>query len=120
MENACTIQQIVAEEYRILRTINNELGTYTPAAWIQVFKQRLSQRPLLSLVPPDVLAQGAQSVADVYVRDQLQATDGAASFLARASPHLSNSVHVAPVCSFAEFCSLGLFFAFLIFHLIHV
>ena len=54
-----TNQQIVTEEYRTLWSVNNELGTYTPAAWIHVFKWRLSlwcqqqsqqsQRPLLSL-----------------------------------------------------------------------
>ena len=47
------IQKVVTEEYRILGSVNYELATHTPAAWIQVFKQRLS--PLLSLVPPDVL-----------------------------------------------------------------
>ena len=75
-----TVQQIVTEDNRILGSINFELATYTPAAWTQVFKLRLSlwyqqqsqqsQRPLLSLVPPDVPARDAQDVADVYVRDQ--------------------------------------------------
>ena len=67
----------LSEEYRILGSVNYELGTHTPAAWIQVFKQRLSMchlsshlRPFLSLVPPDVLARGAQDIADVYVREQ--------------------------------------------------
>ena len=74
------MQQIVIEEYRILEILNYEVATRTPAAWIQAFKQRfsllcqqpfqLSQRPLLSLVPPDVLARGAQGVAGVYVREQ--------------------------------------------------
>ena len=37
-----TIQQIVTEEYRILEVLNFELATHTPAAWIEVFEQRLS------------------------------------------------------------------------------
>ena len=61
-------------------SVNDELCTPTQAAWIQVFKQclslwcqqqlQLSQRPLLSLVPPDVLARVSQDVADVHVFEQ--------------------------------------------------
>ena len=72
--------QIVAEEHRILEVLNYELATHTPAAWIEVFEQRLSlwrqqqlqqsRRPLLSLVPPSLLAHGAHVIAEVCVRDQ--------------------------------------------------
>ena len=78
--NAPSLQQVVTEEYRILEVLGCELATHTPAAWIDVFKQRLSlwcqqqlqqsQRPLLSLVSPDVFAHAAQGIAEVYVRDQ--------------------------------------------------
>ena len=37
-----TIQQMVTEEFRILEVFNYELATHTPAAWIEVFEQRLS------------------------------------------------------------------------------
>ena len=57
---------------RILEVLNYELATHTPAAWIEVFEQCLSlwcqqqfqqsQRPLLSLVPPSLLAHGAQVI----------------------------------------------------------
>ena len=39
---AWTTQDVVTEEYRIMVSVNHELGAHTPAAWIQVFKQRLS------------------------------------------------------------------------------
>ena len=62
------------------KSSTNELATHTPAAWIEVFQQRLSlwcqqqlqqsQRPLLSLVPSSLLAHGAQGVAEACVRDQ--------------------------------------------------
>ena len=39
---AWIIQQIVTEGYRILGSVSHKLGKHTPAAWIQVFKQRLS------------------------------------------------------------------------------
>ena len=42
LHTAWTNQRIVTEEYRIQQTVNCELGTYTPEAWIEVFKQRLS------------------------------------------------------------------------------
>ena len=64
LHTAWTIQQIVNEEYRILEGLNYELATHTPAALIEVFKQRLSlwwqqqlqqsQRPLLSPAPPQL------------------------------------------------------------------
>ena len=37
------ILQIVTAEYRILEVLNHELATHTPAAWIEVFKQRQSE-----------------------------------------------------------------------------
>ena len=37
-----TNQQIVTEEYRILEVLKYELATPTPAAWIEVFEQRVS------------------------------------------------------------------------------
>ena len=68
---------MITEECRILESVNYERWTHTPAAWIHVFQQRLylwcqqqpqlSQRPLFSLVPLDMLARGAQDIADVYV-----------------------------------------------------
>ena len=65
--------------------LSYELATHAPAAWIEVFEQRLSlwcqqqlqqlQRPPLSLVPPGVHAHGAQGIAEAYVRDQLFSVD---------------------------------------------
>ena len=71
LHTAWTIQQIVTEEYRILEVLNFELATHTPAAWIEVFGNFSSRNaPLFSLVPPDVLAHGAEDIAEVYVRRQ--------------------------------------------------
>ena len=85
LHSAWTIREVVTEAHRILVSVYHALGTHTPAVWIQVFKQRLSlwcqqqpqvsQRPLLGLVPPDVLARGAQDIADVYVFEQPFAMD---------------------------------------------
>ena len=80
LHTARTMQEVATEECRILGSVNHELGTHTPAVWIRVCKQRLSlwcqqqspqsPRSLLSRVPPDVLASGAQGIAEAYVRDQ--------------------------------------------------
>ena len=87
---------------------NYELGTHSPAPWIQVFKQRLSlwcqlaQSPLLSLVPPDVLDNGAQDIADVYVSEQPFTTDSRPSLVGASACFLSCAfwicLHVAGVC----------------------
>ena len=114
-----------------------------PTVWIEVFKllrcHQQSQRPLLSVVSPDVLAHGAQGVAEDNVRDQAlhrgrqaqsRASFGVVSLLCVlevsptgwsslevthrrlvlsgcAPPHIiPNFVHVAPVCSIGEFCTL--------------
>ena len=96
---AWTIQEVVTEEYPVLRSVNYELGTHTPAAWIQVSKQRLSlwcqqpsqlsQRPLLSLIPPDVLARGAQDIADVHVLEQPFTVDSRPSHVGGSAWFLS-------------------------------
>ena len=61
LHTAWTIQQIVAEDYRILEVLNYELATQTPAAWIEVFQRRLPcgvssnfsiRNARSSLVPP--------------------------------------------------------------------
>ena len=89
-----------------------KLGAHTPAAWIQVFKQRLSlwcqqqsqlsQRPLLSLVPPDVLTRGAQDVADVYCLEQPVTVDSRPSLVGGLAWFLSCAfwicLQVAGVC----------------------
>ena len=36
--------QAVAEEYPILESVNHELVTYTPAAWVCLFEARFSLR----------------------------------------------------------------------------
>ena len=41
LHSAWTVQQVITEEYRSLESVHNELGTPTPAAWIQVFEKRL-------------------------------------------------------------------------------
>ena len=42
LHSAWTMQEVATEECRILGSVNHELGTYTPAVWIQIFKQRVS------------------------------------------------------------------------------
>ena len=42
LHSAWTVQQIIAEECRILESVHHELGTPAPAAWIQVLEKRLS------------------------------------------------------------------------------
>ena len=40
--SAWTVHQVITEECRILESVHCELGTPTPAAWIQVVKKRVS------------------------------------------------------------------------------
>ena len=42
LHSAWTVQQVITEECRILDSLHHELGTPTPAAWIQVLEKRLS------------------------------------------------------------------------------
>ena len=42
LHSAWTVQQVIAEECRILELAHLELGTPTPAAWIQALEKRLS------------------------------------------------------------------------------
>ena len=106
-----TIQEVVTEEYRILGSVNYD-GTHTPAAWIRVPKQRLclwcqqqfqlSQRPLFSLVPADVLPRGAQDIARVYVSEQPFTMDSRPTHVGGSACFLSCAfwicLQVAGVC----------------------
>ena len=47
----------------------SSLDSCLQAAPLLVVSAALCQRPLLPMVPPNVLARGAQDIADVYVRD---------------------------------------------------
>ena len=72
------VHEVVAEEYRILESVNCELGTYTPGDWVNIFEVRFSflraqqlqqrfpqeTRSLLSRVPSGVLASGALCIAN--------------------------------------------------------
>ena len=42
LHSAWTVQQVITEECRILESVHFELGTPTPAAWIQILEKRLS------------------------------------------------------------------------------
>ena len=87
----------------MLEVFNYELATLAPAAWIEVFEQRLSpwcqqqlqqsQRPLVSLVPPSLLARGAQALAEACVRDQPLTVDSSPSHDGASAWFLSCAFH---------------------------
>ena len=37
-----TVHEVIAEEYRILESVNCELATYTPGDWVKLFEVRFS------------------------------------------------------------------------------
>ena len=72
LHSAQTVHEVVAEECRILESVNYELVTYTPTDWVSLFEVRFSLRvqqrspqvtgsllSLLSGVPSGVLVSGA-------------------------------------------------------------
>ena len=79
LHSARTVHEVVAEEYRILESVNYELETYTPGDWMKPFEVRFSLRTqqrcpqatpsLLARVPSGVLASGALCIVSDYVRD---------------------------------------------------
>ena len=76
----------MADEHRILESVNFELVTYTPADWVCLFEARISLRvqhlrqlspqgtgsllSLLARVPSGVLASVALCLASDHVRDR--------------------------------------------------
>ena len=44
LHSARTVTEVVAEEYRILESVNCELGTYTQGDWVKLFEVRFSVR----------------------------------------------------------------------------
>ena len=83
LHSAWTVQKVITEECRIVKSVHCELGTPTKGARIQVLEKRLSlwcqqcqqhwpqsPRSLLARVPSGVLARGAQNIADVHAQNQ--------------------------------------------------
>ena len=77
LRTAWTIQQVTRAEFHILEVLNYELGTLTPAAWIDIFGRRLSlweqQQLLLPQQPnlpaaPTVLVDCAHLIAEGHVQ----------------------------------------------------
>ena len=44
LHSARTVHEVIAEEYRVLESVNYELGTYTPGDWVKLFEVRFSLR----------------------------------------------------------------------------
>ena len=102
LHSAWTVHEVVAEEYRILESVNCELGTYAPGALgetlrgtvllrTQQHQQRFPQatRSLLARVTSDVLASGALCIASEYVRDRPLSLDSRPSRLGSSAWLLS-------------------------------
>ena len=83
LHSARTVHEVIAEENRILESVNCEPGTYTPGDWVKIFEVRLSlriqlhrqrfpqaTRSLLARVPSGVPASGALCIVIYYVRDR--------------------------------------------------
>ena len=81
LHSAWAVHEVVAEEHRILESVNNEVGTCTPGDWVKRFEVRFSlrarqlqhcfpqvTRSLLSRVPTGVLASGALCIASAHIR----------------------------------------------------
>ena len=71
---ARTVQQVTRAEFHILDILGFELATPSPAAWVEIFRRRLSfwqQKELLQ--PPDLLAPAvfgvyAHHIAEAHVQ----------------------------------------------------
>ena len=86
LHSAWTVHEVITQEYRIPESVHCEVGTPTPAAWIQVFEKPLSLwcQQCSSRVPSGVLASGAQGIADVYVPNRpfpMESTGSSAWFV---------------------------------------
>ena len=44
LHSARTVHEVIAEENRILQSVNYELGTHTPGEWVKIFEVRFSLR----------------------------------------------------------------------------
>ena len=42
LHSARAVHEVVAEDYRILESVNYELGTYTPGDWVKLFEVHFS------------------------------------------------------------------------------
>ena len=82
LHSAWTVQQVITEECRILKSVQFELGTpyqrlglkssrsASPCGASSASSMGRRLRARLARVPSNVLARGAQSIADVYVQNQ--------------------------------------------------
>ena len=76
LHTARTVQQATRAEFYTLEVLGFELATPTPAAWVEIFRRRLSLRqqqqllqpPDLRAVPPTILAGCPHRIADARVQ----------------------------------------------------
>ena len=118
LQSAQAVHEVVAEEHRILDSVNYELAAFSPADWVCLFETRFSlsvehlrQRvpqetgPLLSLlarVPSGVLASLALCLASDFVRDRPLSLESTPSRIGSSAWFLSCLVWVSFLLSGAR------------------